>query len=153
MTVVRSLVVAGLFLAVPPMEAQASVLLPQERTGVAPSRGWTPPRQSTAIRIVAVPDNQIEARAGFELAFPRKGYRLNVPPGGTLTVSLNHPRRGQLRGALHAPGTETRDGRWRWTNGGSRPATVLFVVSDPGEVSSGSDPYTVGFDRSWAPRP
>lgn len=146
-----SLVLAGLSLALLPLWGQSAGLPPQERTGVAPSRGWTPPRQSSAIRIVTIPDNQIEARDGFELAFPRKGYRVTVPAAGTLTVTLEHPRRGRLKGVLHAPGAVVKDGRWRWTNGGARAVTVLFVVSDPMEVSAGSEPYAVGFDRSWVP--
>ena len=153
MSIHRLLALAGLALALLPLGAQGVSLLPQERTGVAPSRGWTPPRQSSAVRVITVADNQIEARAGFELAFPRKAYRLSVPPGGMLTITLDHPRRGQLRGSLQARGVQVQEGRWRWTNRGGRPQAVLFVVTDPMEVSGGSDPYIVGFDRSWTRRP
>lgn len=119
--------------------------------------------QSAAIQTFLVPDDQTEAQGCFELATPRKAFHFLVPPGGTITVALEHPRKSllQLTKATMAEWTGKHPSRWQTliplnakiehTNREKNVQEVLYLVTDPQEVSSTGSPYKLKITRSWVP--
>jgi hypothetical protein len=117
--------------------------------------------QGSAVQILEVPDNQIEAQDSFDLQNPRKAFLFVVPPGGKITVALDHPRKAllQLTKATMAEWTGRRagpwqkmiplDGRLEHVNREKAAQEVLFLVTDPSEVSNRAEPYKLKISRSW----
>ena len=119
--------------------------------------------QSGAIQVFQLDDTVSETEAFFDLAAPRKVFRFMVPPGGTLTVTLEHPKKSVLQltkatfpefSGKRQSGWERRfpvNGKLTHTNSDKEPQDMYFMVADPTEVSSAKEPYKVKVTRSWVP--
>jgi hypothetical protein len=121
------------------------------------------PQQSRAIQILDIDDSVRETQNYFELAAPRKVFHFVIPPGGTITVAIEHPKRSllQLAKATLAELQGTRQSGWEkrfpingklsHTNPDKTPLEMFFMVTDPTEVSSAKEPYKVMITRTWVP--
>lgn len=117
--------------------------------------------QSAAVQTYMVPDDQAEIESCFEIPAPRKAFHFVVPPGGSITVALEHPRKArlQLTKATLAEWTGKQPSPWQklipidakltHTNREKVAQEVIFLVTDPEEVSSPSAPYKLKISRSW----
>lgn len=117
--------------------------------------------QSAAVQTYMVPDDQAEIESCFEIPAPRKAFHFVVPPGGAITVALEHPRKArlQLTKATLAEWTGKQPSPWQkmipidakltHTNREKVAQEVMFLVTDPEEVSSPSAPYKLKISRTW----
>lgn len=157
-----ALLAAALVLALAPIRAQGSNLRTYANTTGANMQSSSQ-TQSAALQTFLVPDDQAEALGCFELAAPRKAFHFLVPPGGTITVALEHPRKSllQLTKATMAEWTGKRASHWQTqiplnakiehTNREKAVQEVIYLVTDPQEVSSTALPYKLRITRSWVP--
>ncbi len=128
------------------------------------AQAWVSPSdnaQSTTVQVYTVPEDAGEVLGFSEMAAGRKAYLFTVPPGGTVDVALEHPRKAvlALTMATLAEWTGRRKSNWQdraplnakqsFTNKGSAPEVVYFLVTDPRQVSNPKEPYTVKITRSW----
>jgi hypothetical protein len=121
--------------------------------------------QSASVQTFLVPDDQTDLQGCFEIAAPRKAFHFVVPPGGTITVALEHPRKAllQLTKATLAEWTGKQPSPWQkliplnakiqHTNREKVPQEVIYLVTDPEEVSSQASPYKLVISRSWVVAP